>query len=34
MTQPVPTPPLAPRISTRSPAFTVLWVISIRCAVP
>ena len=34
MTQPVPTPPLAPRMSTRSPFFTVACVISMRCAVP
>src|SRR5438874_2176130 len=34
MMQTVPTPPLAPRTSTRSPALTVPWVMSMRCAVP
>src|SRR5262249_47713181 len=34
MTRPGRTPPLAPRMSTRSPALTVAWVISMRCAVP
>ncbi len=33
-TQQVPTPPLAPRMRTRSPAVTFPCVTIIRCAVP
>ena len=34
ITQPVPTPPEAPRMTTLSPFLMVLWVTIMRCAVP